>query len=226
MRQRSLLLSLLLLILLLAALADDKHQHYHPNAKLGAVSFHVPSCSPEVQKPFERGVALLHSFWYEEAEKQFKAVAVQDPHCAMAYWGEAMSLYHQLWNRPDAATVKQGWELVQKAQAIGANTPRERGYIDAMAAFYRSDHSKWDFEKRATAYSQAMAKVYQSYPSDQEAATFYALSLLGSEPDNDTTFINRKKAISILNTLFQEDPNDPGVAHYLIHACDNPQFAQ
>lgn len=226
MRQRLLLLGALLLILPLTALADDTHQHYDPNAKLGAVSFPVPSCSAEVQKPFERGVALLHSFWYEEAEKQFEAVAVQDPHCAMAYWGEAMSLYHQLWNRPDDATVKAGWELVQKAQAIGAKTPRERGYIDAMAAFYHSDHSKWNFEKRATAYSHAMAKVYEGYPSDHEAATFYALSLLGSEPDNDTTFTNRKKAISILNALFQEDPNDPGVAHYLIHACDNPQFAQ
>ncbi len=226
MRQRWLLLGALLLILQLGMLADDMHQHYDPNAKLGAVSFPVPSCSPEVQKPFERAVALLDSFWYEEAEKQFQAAAAQDPHCAMAYWGKAMSLYHQLWNRPAAGTVKAGWELIQKAQAIGANTPRERGYIDAMAAFYRSDHGKWDFEKRATAYSQAMAKVYESYPSDHEAAALYALSLLGSELDNDTTFINRKKAISILNTLFQEDPNDPGVAHYLIHACDNPQFAQ
>ncbi len=226
MRQRLLLLSALLLILQLSVPADDMDQHYDPNAKLGVVSFPVPSCSPEVQKPFERGVALLHSFWYEEAEKQFKAVAAQDPHCAMADWGEAMSLYHQLWNRPDDATVKLGWQLIQRAQAIGAKTPRERDYIEAMAAFYRTDHGKWDFEKRTTAYSHAMAKLYASYPHDHEAATFYALSLLGSEPDNDTSFANRKKAISILNTLFQEDPNDPGVAHYLIHACDNPQFAQ
>ena len=226
MRPRLLLLSALLIILPHTVPADDTHQHYDSNAKLGAVSFPVPSCSAEVQKPFERGVALLHSFWYDEAEKQFKAVAVQDPHCAMAYWGEAMSLYHQLWNRPDAATVKQGWELIQKAQAVGAKTPREQGYIEAMAAFYRTNHSQWDFEKRATAYSHAMAKLYESEPHDHEAATFYALSLLGSEPNNDTTFANRKKAISILNALFQEDPNDPGVAHYLIHACDNPQFAQ
>jgi tetratricopeptide (TPR) repeat protein len=94
-----------------------------------------------------------------------------------------------------------------------------------LAAFYRTAHGKWDFEKRATAYSRAMAKLYESNPHDHEAATFYALSLLGSEPDNDTSFANRKKAISILNMLFQEDPNHPGVAHYLIHACDNPQFA-
>jgi tetratricopeptide (TPR) repeat protein len=217
---------LVLLILPLIMLADDVRQHYDPNAKLGAVSFPIPSCSAGVQKPFERGVALLHSFWYGQAEKQFKAVAAQDPQCAMAYWGEAVSLYHQLWNRPDTATVQMGWELIQKAQAFGAKTPRERGYIDAMAAFYRTDHGKWDFEKRTTAYSHAMAKVYESNPQDHEAATFYVLSLLASEPENDTTFANRKKAISILNALFQEDPSHPGVAHYLIHACDNPQFAQ
>lgn len=226
MRLRLSLLGLLLLILPLTTLGDEAHQHYDPNAKLGAVSFPVPSCSADVQKPFERGVALLHSFWYEEAEKQFKAVAAQDPQCAMAYWGEAMSLYHQLWNRPDAATVKLGWEEIQKAQAIGAKTSRERGYINAMAAFYRTDHGKWEFEKHTTAYSLAMAKVYESNPQDHEAAAFYALSLLGSEPENDTSFANRKKAISILSTLFQEDPGHPGAAHYLIHACDNPQFAQ
>jgi tetratricopeptide (TPR) repeat protein len=215
-----------LLLLPLTLLADDTHQHYDPNAKLGAVSFPVPSCSADVQKPFARGVALLHSFWYDEAEKQFKAVAAQDPHCAMAHWGESMSLYHQLWNRPDDATLQQGRELMGKAQAIGAKTPRERGYIDAMAAFYHSEHGKWDFEKHTAAYSHAMEKVYESNPQDHEAAAFYALSLLASEPDDDTTFANRKKAIAILNTLFEEDPNHPGVAHYLIHACDNPRFAQ
>jgi hypothetical protein len=219
------LLGSILLLLPLTMLADDTHQHYDPNARLGDVSFLVPSCSPNAQKPFERGVALLHSFWYEEAEKQFQAVAAQDPKCAMAYWGEAMALYHQLWKRPDAATVKQGWEFVEKAQAIGAKTPRERSYLDAMAAFYSSPHGKWDFEKRATAYSHAMAKVYEANPHDHEAAAFYALSLLASEPENDTSFANRKKAIAILNTLFQEDANHPGVAHYLIHACGNPRIA-
>lgn len=226
MASRKFLIALLLAIIPLALFADDTHQHYDPNAKLGTVSFPVPSCAAAVQKPFERGVALLHSFWYEEADKQFQAVAAEDPHCAMAYWGQAMSLYHQLWDRPNAAKVKQGWELVQKAQTIGVKTERERGYIAAMAAFYQAGPGKWDYEAHATAYSKAMAKVYQANPADHEGATFYALSLLASEPENDTSFANRKQAIAILNKLFEQDPDDPGVAHYLIHACDNPQFAQ
>jgi tetratricopeptide (TPR) repeat protein len=226
MRSRNFLLALLLATAPLALFGDDTHQHYDPSTKLGTVSFPVPSCSASVQKPFERGAALLHSFWYEEADKQFQAVATQDPHCAMAYWGQAMSLYHELWARPTAATIKQGSELVKKAQSIGTKTPRERGYIAAMATFYQGGTGKWDFEQHATAYSKAMGKVYHSNPSDHEAAAFYALSLLGSAPDNDASLVNRKQAISILNNLFERYPDHPGIAHYLIHACDNPQFAQ
>ena len=227
MKLRACILGLLLFALSCGLWADDEHHHGgDPDAKLGTVNFPVPSCSAAVQKPFERGVALLHSFWYDEAYKQFEAVAAQDPHCAMAYWGEAISLYHQLWDRPTPATVKQGAALAKKGQAIGAKTPREKGYLDAIAVFYSSPQAKWDFEKRATAYSHAMGKLYKANPDDQEAAAFYALSLLGSEPKHDTTFANRREAIAILYHLFDENPDHPGMAHYLIHACDNPQFAQ
>jgi len=202
----------------------DEHHDYDPNATLGAVSFPIPSCSPAQQKNFERGVALLHSFWYEEADKQFKAVAATDPHCGMAYWGQAMSLYHQLWDRPSADDVKLGAELSGKAMSINAHTPREREYIQAIYDFYVGGKD-WNFEKSAKAYSTAMEVVYQRNPQDHEAAAFYALSLLGSAPDNDSTHANQKKAIDILNALFQQDRDHPGIAHYLIHACDTPQFA-
>ena len=205
-------------------LLADEHHPYDPNAKLGKVSFPIPSCAASQQASFERGVALLHSFWYEVADQQFKAVAAADPHCAMAYWGQAMSLYHQLWDRPSAADMKQGLELSQKALSLGARTPREREYIQAIYDFYAGG-SKRDFEKNTEAYSRGMQVVYRDNPNDHEAAVFYALSLLGSEPGNDTTFHNRKEAIQILSTVFQEDPDHPGAAHYLIHACDNPQFA-
>jgi tetratricopeptide (TPR) repeat protein len=223
MKLRLVLLTIAFLVYSRALWPDEHHEHFNANEKLGTVSFPT-SCNPAVQKSFERGVALLHSFWYDEAQRQFKEVADKDPQCAMAYWGEAMSLYHELWSRPSAADLKQGWELMQKAQVIAAKTERERDYIDALTTFYR-DSGKIDHDKRADAYSAAMQKVYERYPTDHEAAAFYALSLLGSGPDEDLTLSNSKKAIAILNKLFDEEPDHPGVTHYLIHACDNPHLA-
>jgi tetratricopeptide (TPR) repeat protein len=209
-----------------AASADEDHHHEGlTQEQLGTVHFPV-SCTPDAQKTFEKGVALLHSFWYEEAEKAFLDVEKQDPKCAMAYWGEAMSLWHQLWNRPDAATIKRASAELKKADKVKAGTTdRERDYIQALKAFY-SNSNKADHEARARAYSAAMEKVYKKYPDDHEAAAFYALSLLASEPDNDTTFANRKQAGAILDKLFAEEPNHPGIAHYLIHTYDKPQLAQ
>jgi tetratricopeptide (TPR) repeat protein len=207
---------------------DDKDHHHHEDltaSQLGTVSFPV-SCSASVQKPFERGVALLHSFWYEEAEKEFQQIAVDDPHCAMAHWGVAMSLWHQLWNQPDAKVIEHGMDEVHEAKTTdGPTTAREKAYIAAIKAFY-SNSKKLKHEARAKAYSDAMKKVYETYPDDHEAAVFYALSLLASEPHDDATFANRKQAAAILEKLFAVDPDHPGVAHYLIHSYDKPQLAQ
>jgi tetratricopeptide (TPR) repeat protein len=205
-------------------LADEGHHHEDLTTdQLGTVHFPV-SCAPSVQKPFERGVALLHSFWYEEAEKEFEQIAKDDPQCAMAHWGIAMSVWHQLWNHPDAATVKRGQAEVKKAKSQHAKTDRERAYVAAMDAFYRG--KKRDYHDRANTYSKAMETAYQRYPEDREAAAFYALSLLASEPDNDTTFAGRKQAAAVLETLFAVEPDHPGVAHYLIHSYDKPQLAE
>ncbi|MBZ5546336.1 MAG: hypothetical protein LAO22_00035 [Acidobacteriia bacterium] len=207
------------------AVADEGHHHEElTQQQLGTVHFPV-SCAPEAQKGFEKGVALLHSFWYEEAEKTFADVAQQDSKCAMAYWGEAMSLWHQLWDQPKEATIKRAEAELKKADRAKAKTDRERDYIGALEAFY-SNSKKLDHEARARAYSAAMEKVYQKYPDDHEAAAFYALSLLASEPDEDTTFANRKKAGVILGKLFDVEPNHPGIAHYLIHTYDKPQLAE
>jgi tetratricopeptide (TPR) repeat protein len=211
-----------------AADDDDKDHHHHEDltaAQLGTVRFPV-SCAPSVQKPFERGVALLHSFWYEEAEKQFQQIAKDDPHCAMAHWGMAMSLWHQLWNNPDAKVIQRGLGEVHQAKTTdGPATPREKGYIAAMAAVYGGSN-KLKHEARAQAYSDAMKKIYDTYPDDHEAAAFYALSLLAAEPHDDPTFANRKHAAAVLEKLFADDPDHPGVAHYLIHSYDKPQLAQ
>jgi hypothetical protein len=205
------------------ALADDGHHHEDVTPEqLGTVHFPV-SCAALVQKPFERGVALLHSFWYEDAEKEFTQIAKDDPSCAMAHWGVAMSLWHQLWDHPNAATIECGLAELKKAQSPRPATDRERDYIAALRAFYGK---KGDHDQRASAYSHAMEGVYRRYPDDREAAAFYALSLLASEPDGDTTFANRKKAAAILEKLFAEEPTHPGVAHYLIHSYDKPQLAE
>jgi hypothetical protein len=219
---------ILCFIFSLNSFADDEQTHHHEDlmaTQLGTVNFPV-SCARDVQKPFERGVALLHSFWYEEAEKEFRQISAQDPNCAMAHWGVAMSLWHQLWNNPDAEVIQKGLDEVHEAQTTDASTtPREKMYIAAIAAFY-SNSKKLDHDARARAYSDAMKKVYESYPDDHEAAAFYALSLLASEPHDDSTFANRKQAAAILEKLFAIEPDHPGVAHYLIHSYDKPQLAQ
>jgi tetratricopeptide (TPR) repeat protein len=209
-----------------AALAqDDQMQHHHHDIdeKLGIVSFPI-SCAPPSQKPFERGVALLHSFGYEDAEAQFVEITKSDPSCAMAHWGIAMSLFHEIWERPEDATLQRGHDEMEKAQKLGAKTERERGFISALAAFY-SVPSKDAYLKQATAYSDAMAKVYQQNPNDLEAGAFYALSLLASDPPDDQTHAAKKKAVEVLNPLFQKQPDHPGLAHYIIHACDSPDMA-
>ena len=201
-----------------AALADDDEGHHHEELtqeQLGTVNFPV-SCTPDAQNTFQRGVALLHSFWYEEAEKTFLEVEKQDPNCAMAHWGVAMSLWHQLWDQPDAATIKRASAELKKTGKPKAATQRERDYIAAVTVFY-SDSGKLDHDTRAKAYSDAMQKVYQRYPDDHEAAAFYALSLLASEPDGDTTFANRKQAGAILDIFLQDHTDSQRRNRYLTH---------
>lgn len=207
-----------------SALDDEMHAHHHDaSEQLGKVSFPV-SCAPASQKAFERGVALLHSFGYEEAEEQFVEIARNDAACAMAHWGVAMSLFHQIWERPQDSALKRGQEEMEKAQKIGAKAERERGYISALAVFYH-DPATNDFLQRAAAYSDAMGKLYQQYPTDLEAGAFYALSLLAAEPPGANSLASRKKAVAVLNPLFQQQPDHPGLAHYIIHSCDSPQMA-
>jgi len=204
-------------------LAADDEGHHHEDlteAQLGTVHF-PSSCSAAVQKPVERGVAMLHSFWYEEAEKEFEQLEKGDPQCAIAHWGVAMSLWHQLWNRPELAVLQRGGEQLKAAEHLHA-TAREKDYLKALEAFYQ--HPKRSYEKRAAAYSSAMQKVMQRNPDDHEAAAFYALSLLAADPDKDNT--SRTKAAAVLEKLFAEEPQHPGVAHYLIHTYDKPDMAE
>lgn len=194
----------------------------HPDEHLGTVSFPV-SCAPSVQESFNRGVALLHDFWYSEANAQFKRVADADPSCAMAHWGLAMTLFHQIWNRPNDRTLQVGREEMQKAQALSAKTEREREYIAALSLFYKPGAD--DFMTRVSAYSAAMGGVYRKYPDDIDAGAFYALSLLASKAPNDTSLTHDHAALAVLAPLFAKFPENPGLDHYVIHACDNPAMA-
>src|SRR5258708_8432078 len=203
-------------------LADD--QHHHAGAeKTGSISFPV-SCSPAAQNSFLQGVALLYSFEYEEAGQEFANASRVDAKCAMAYWGQAMTLYHQLWDQPSRANLQRGAELLAKARKLKAPTARERDYIQALSVFY-ADTDKLDHNQRAEAYAKAIHTVYEPNPQDREAGVFYSLSLLGSAPDRDLNLTNARAAVAILNKLFEEQPTHPGIAHYIIHSCDNPQMA-
>jgi hypothetical protein len=202
---------------------NEPHHHHDAGEKLGTVSFPT-SCAPAVQAQFERGMALLYSFEYETALNQFEEIQKKDPGCAMAYWGQAMSLYHQLWDRPSKPELQRGADLLSKATGLKPPTPREHDYIQALTVFY-TNTDKMDHEKRAEAYAKAMEGVHQRNPQDREAAVLYALALLGSAPERDPDLANAKAAVAILNELFDEQPDHPGIAHYIIHSCDNPSMA-
>jgi tetratricopeptide (TPR) repeat protein len=202
-------------------------QHEHPagdTARLGKVSFPV-SCAPAVQQQFSSAMAMLHSFWYEKASETFAAVAKQDPTCGMAYWGIAMTYYHPIWQAPGPADLKAGSTFMEKAKLVTAKTQRERDYIAAIETFYK-DSDKIDQGTRALAYERAMEQIQARYPDDHEAAIFHALALLATAPPTDKTYVNQKKAGAILQPLFAEEPEHPGIAHYIIHAYDYPPLAQ
>ncbi len=209
------------ILMLLGPLSGS--QEGHSGHDVGAVHFPV-SCSPAAQKVFDRGVALLHSFWYDEARRTFTEVAEIDRGCAMAYWGMAMSLYHPLWAPPTPGDLAKGQAAVEKAKSAAAKTQRERDYIVALEAFYHDSNSR-SHSARALAWRKAMERLSERYPEDREAAIFFALSLLGTASATDKTYANQKRAAVILNRILPEQPNHPGIAHYLIHAYDSPQLA-
>jgi tetratricopeptide (TPR) repeat protein len=191
---------------------------------LGKVAFPT-SCDARVQAEFERGVAMLHSYWFTEARKVFEGVLQQDPKCAMAYWGLAVNaLGNTLAAAPSAKDVATAMEALDRARAIGTRTPRERDWIEAIGAYYR-DHDTVPLGERLAAYTQAMEQMTRRYPDDFEAWTYYALALQASAPKSDKTYASQLRSAEILERLFRQNPEHPGVAHYLVHAYDYPPLA-
>ncbi len=206
-----------------AALRADMSSAAPPD-QLGKINFPT-SCTAEVQPTIEKGVALLHSFQYKESEQTFTDAAARDAKCAMAHWGKAMALYHQLWDFPNDKTLKEGRKDIETAQKLHSTNPREQGFINAAAAFFQKK-SKMTHADRIKAYSAALEHFSGENPGDVEIASFYALSLVSlSYEDQKNEIADRQKAISILEPLLQQHPDHPGVAHYMIHATDRPELA-
>lgn len=205
--------------------ADEGHDATAlPSSRLGEVHFPV-SCDPKVQKDFDRAVALLHSFWYDEAKRAFASVAESDPRCAMAHWGVAMTLFRPLWGMPNDAALKEGLAALEKAAVVGTESSREQGYLEALLEFYREPDSR-DHRMRAVAYEKAMEALSNRFPEDKEAVIFHALALNGAALPTDQTYENQKRAGALLEPLMTEMPNHPGIAHYLIHSYDSPALAE
>lgn len=213
-------IALLLSSLVLAApqLSDEGHHHDElTEQQLGTVHFPV-SCAPSVENDFNRGIALLHSFAFETAEQAFRQVLAKDPHCAMAHWGIAKSMWRWSADKPQ---LEKGAEEVKAGERLHPGTQRERGYLTALGEFFA--HPNDDQYQRGEAFNRAMEQLIRENPDDHEAQIFYAWSLIDTDDD---AHANRKKAAAILEKLFLLEPNHPGITHYLIHAYDTPGMAE
>jgi tetratricopeptide (TPR) repeat protein len=185
-------------------------------SQLGRVEFPT-SGSKEAQAHFLRGLAALHSFWYEEALEAFRESTKADPDFAMGYWGEAMTYNHPLWSEQDIAGARQ---VLTKIKDSAKMTERERAYIAAVRLLY----GEGEKPARDAAYSAQMEKVYRAYPEDLDAAAFYSLSLLGMA-GGGKGYRLQAKAGAVALEVYQKNPNHPGAAHYIIHAFDDPDHA-
>jgi tetratricopeptide (TPR) repeat protein len=203
--------------------SEAQHEHAAPE-KLGRVHFDT-TCKPDVTAAFDRAVALLHSFSFSVAKQAFDDVAAKDPSCAIAHWGIALA--H--WGNPFAGmrspkSLAEGQAAISRAGASGTPSPREREYIAAAAELFKN-YDTVDQRTRVVAYERAMERVHKAYPNDREAAAFYALAANQTALPSDKSYTQQLKAAAILEKLFKEQPEHPGLAHYIIHAYDHPPLA-
>ncbi len=191
--------------------------------QFGALSFKFTG-SDKVKEDFNLAIKLLHSFEYDEAEKVFAKIIDEEPSCAMAYWGVAMSNFHALWAPPTEAELKKGIKAIEIAQSIPGKSEREKDYINAIHAYYKNWQST-EHRNRCLQFESAMQQLSEKYADDKEAAIFYALSLTAAADPADKSFAKQKKAGEILNALYPKEPDHPGIVHYIIHTYDSPELA-
>jgi tetratricopeptide (TPR) repeat protein len=206
------------------AISQEEHHHAISEEEVGSVHF-LTSCRADLASKFNRAVALLHSFQYEQAREAFAEISARDSQCAMAQWGVAMSHYHGMWDNGDTTAGRLALSTAKQIAAGNAKTtPRENSYLDALAEIYREDGK--EAYAHSTAFEQKMGALQAAYPQDDEAAIFHALSLAITAPKTDKTFANQRKCGQILEPIFARLPHHPGVAHYIIHCYDNPVLAE
>ena len=192
--------------------------------RFGTVHF-ATSCNEAAQRRFDRAMRYQHSFWYQSSREIFEDVLKADPECGIAYWGIALSLLFNPHAPPPTPNLALGLAAIQKGQAVGAKTQRERDYIGALATMY-TDYDKIPHGARVQAYLKAMETLAGRYPDDDEAQIFYAITLNVAASPNDKTYANQLKGAAILEPIFKRQPRHPGVAHYLIHLYDTPALAE
>ena len=193
------------------------------DGQFGELKFSL-SCNYETRPTFDLAVALLHSFQYTEAEKAFVKVIDSDPNCPMAYWGVAMSIYHAAWFPPSTTDLIKGAKVLEIAKGLSMDE-KQRDYINAIDIYY-TDWENLDHKSRAKQFELKMEALYLKYPEDVEAAIFYTLALYSTRDREGTDYVNEEKAGKILESLFEDNPNHPGIAHYIIHNYDNPVLAR
>jgi tetratricopeptide (TPR) repeat protein len=214
---------------LLASPALAQHEHHPGGSPDDVGSAHVrfeTSCAASTAGEINRGVALLHSFWFPQAAATFEGVLAADPACAIAHWGIALS--H--WGNPFGGLktppqVERGRAAIDAAQRTGSPTPRERAYIAAAAELFSSAEPGTQ-RARTVAYEQGMERVTREFPDDMEARIFYALAVNQTAVPTDKSYAQQLKAATILEPLFEAHPSHPGLAHYIIHAYDHPPLAE
>ena len=203
---------------------DNQREHPYTGPEEGLGQAHMDISCAAVAAEFDRAVALLHNFWYVRALERFNEIIKNDPECAMAYWGAAMSYNHPFWDAPSQADETAAWALVQKGMSAQKASPREKLYLAAVAALYK-DAGAGAKSARDQNYRDAMAAIYAQYPDD-ETALFYGLSILGAIPEGSEGFEQQAQAAKLFESVYAREPDNPGVLHYLIHAYDDPEHAQ
>lgn len=230
--KRTIILSLLVLFgsLIETSYADEDKSRIPPPGKdiefgedLGTVTLPF-SCKEASREQARRGLALLHHMTYAGAREAFIDLKMTDPDCAMGYWGQAMSYIHPLWSDPPEKTdFEKGKALVAEA-TTRARSEKEREFISAVESYYAQGRSSNE-SANLSAFAEGWRTVYQQFPKDPEAATFYALALMATADPEDKSYAKQKESARIARQVLERFPDHPGAHHYTIHALDYPPLA-